>query len=530
MSFFQWDDVAINAGNVEYRTITSVNLTNVTATVEGIDSAIPIHYHCEYLGVNDDGTKLEDEYPDEMDRAGASAFAVGDKARILYRKPNNKSPIIVGFEGEDKSCRPKALLIVAQIATSATHLSDFLCFLWDPVRREIPDYLGIDFPVVVDDARLVELIGFMPEGTRIINSASGERVSEASPITNPSQYTDPTTTLLEFDAQNVPFDPTPLYNVIASPGDAPFPLREIYYDDPLELASNAGGGGGIIGCVQEARDDYNEDGQDYYSDLTLVITDNFEDACLDPDFLVNGGPFGTIWTYMTFDGANALEEYESENFLGDYEYILTYGDMISTSLLIMGPADQEFTTNVPSIEIEDPDDAELPYETFDAWPFRWERLKENGNAVQLINQLWEIRLPFNKPNHDTEQGMFKDRLTPQLRETGYGKSSGFPPQALGGAILEINVGNYEGQKAQIRGSGHHSIYEYTYYIEPSEVEIAEYEEKGQELLEIWKDSAITRHHYKIYLPVNDIVWDIPELVNEATFYTYVTEDIPEEDL
>lgn len=104
MSFFQWPNIDLHAGNIIEATISDVDHTNLKASCYELTGMIPIHYHCTETDVEDDGGDFDSKYPDEQDERGASAFTIGDRVLVLYRETGNKSPIIIGFAEEDKAC------------------------------------------------------------------------------------------------------------------------------------------------------------------------------------------------------------------------------------------------------------------------------------------------------------------------------------------------------------------------------------------------------------------------------------------
>lgn len=104
MSFFQWNNIDLNAGKLKVDTIVSVDQDALTATCEKTPGNIPIHYHCSEEDVEDDGSDFDSKYPDEMDEMGASAFSKGDEVLVMFRKTGDKDPIIIGFAKEDKTC------------------------------------------------------------------------------------------------------------------------------------------------------------------------------------------------------------------------------------------------------------------------------------------------------------------------------------------------------------------------------------------------------------------------------------------
>ena len=61
MSHFEWADVDINAGNTVIGIISNIDRENLTADVEGVGAAIPIHYHCEEDAIEDSGFDDDDD-------------------------------------------------------------------------------------------------------------------------------------------------------------------------------------------------------------------------------------------------------------------------------------------------------------------------------------------------------------------------------------------------------------------------------------------------------------------------------------
>jgi len=104
MSEFQWENIDVaNAGNIKRGTISNIDISNLTATVKGIGETIPIHYHCEEERIKT-SKSFDHIYPDEQDKEGAYAFTPGDEVLVMFRKSNNKSPIIVGFADGIRDC------------------------------------------------------------------------------------------------------------------------------------------------------------------------------------------------------------------------------------------------------------------------------------------------------------------------------------------------------------------------------------------------------------------------------------------
>ena len=104
MSHFEWADVDVNAGNTVIGIISNIDYENLTADVEGIGTAIPIHYHCDEDAIGDTGRSFDVDYPDEQDEEGAFAFSEDERVVVMYRRVNNEDPVIVGFADEAKVC------------------------------------------------------------------------------------------------------------------------------------------------------------------------------------------------------------------------------------------------------------------------------------------------------------------------------------------------------------------------------------------------------------------------------------------
>ena len=103
MSSFQWEDIDPGAGNVVTGIISGINPTTLRASVSGIGSDIPIHYHCDEA-LSDDGRPLAVSYPDILDEKGATAFKAGDTVSVIYRRRNNIEPMIIGFPDYPHPC------------------------------------------------------------------------------------------------------------------------------------------------------------------------------------------------------------------------------------------------------------------------------------------------------------------------------------------------------------------------------------------------------------------------------------------
>lgn len=103
MSSFQWEDIDPGAGNLVVGKISNINSGALTATVEGVGDNIPIHYHCD-SDSTDDGKTLSEAYPDDLDLEGAQAFVDGDDVLVVFRKLNNREPMIIGFPDYPHSC------------------------------------------------------------------------------------------------------------------------------------------------------------------------------------------------------------------------------------------------------------------------------------------------------------------------------------------------------------------------------------------------------------------------------------------
>lgn len=127
MTFFQYSDIDVTAGEIQSGKIITVDRANLKATVEmnssnragplsedytpgassgggNILSNVPIHYHCNEDDVEDSGVKFDGAYPDAMDERGASAFARDDRVLVLFRSPGQKDPVIIGFVDKAGSC------------------------------------------------------------------------------------------------------------------------------------------------------------------------------------------------------------------------------------------------------------------------------------------------------------------------------------------------------------------------------------------------------------------------------------------
>ena len=486
MSFFQYEDLSVLAGNTEYKEIISIDKINLTARVKGIKFPVPIHYHCDEDATVDNQKSFDASYPDDDDMKGASAFRVGDMVRVMYRLPNNQYPIIVGWEGEDKKCGPKYLLIVAEQAQSTTERTPFLCILWDPDNNKVPDDLGINFPVPVNDPILEACIGKFP----------------SDPIPE------------ESDIQ----EPTELYTIETEAKETLLPLSDANYNKPLKLLKDSGGGGGMVTCIETAHDQRIYDAELKYSPYHLEITDNFEEACT-YGFLTPNGPYETIWAKYPFERSNPIEGFPP-SFYSEGKVDLGVENMKAFKNSVTQPGGGGAEIKIPGLDVP-PSALEEIREYWRAVQFRWERDIDPGSGYMIVNKLWTIKMPFNSVAHSTDQIMFRDAYSHELEETDYGKDLGLSPQALGGNILKVNVGEFKGGDAQIRGSGHHYIYQSEYYTRIPESEQAQHEAENEMISSRYLEYAITDREYTIHLPVG-IVWDIPVVETVFSFVSKTT--------
>jgi hypothetical protein len=130
MSYFQWEDVDLNAGNIVTGTLTSVDHAKQTGNVQDIGDDIPIHFHCKHEGTNNDGTSWENAYPDGEDAQGSTAFASDDEVLVMYRRANNEDPVIVGHANEVKSCSGYIVLF---------HCGSHRLVAWDMLNHKFPE-------------------------------------------------------------------------------------------------------------------------------------------------------------------------------------------------------------------------------------------------------------------------------------------------------------------------------------------------------------------------------------------------------
>jgi len=132
MSHFEWTDVDVNAGNTVIGIISNIDYENLTANVEGVGSAIPIHYHCDEDAIEDSGRSFDIDYPDEQDEMGASAFVGNDEVVVMYRRVNNEDPVIVGFADEAKACWIEGLFSIVY-----EHNGTNYYLIYDPIVQSL---------------------------------------------------------------------------------------------------------------------------------------------------------------------------------------------------------------------------------------------------------------------------------------------------------------------------------------------------------------------------------------------------------
>ncbi len=142
MSTLKWDDIDLGAGNIVTGEIISIDHNEMTASVSEVGENIPIHYHCDGELDDNDTRPFDSAYPDDTDNGGSAAFSVGDEVCVMFRRLNNRDPLIIGFKNESKLCCVFKFSLEGEDAGELTEDVSFTLYGEDqnPVSITTPEY------------------------------------------------------------------------------------------------------------------------------------------------------------------------------------------------------------------------------------------------------------------------------------------------------------------------------------------------------------------------------------------------------